>query len=80
MSKKKEDTPYWPRITADWSPDGPIVYIKDFELLSPVKIEKCFDAVMKEWQRQRATAVHERRKRERAEATKPIESVGAEDA
>ena len=70
----KKTTHHWPRISVDLTPSGPVVSIDQFENLSPVKIEKCFEAVTKEWNRLRAVSVHERRKKERQE-----ERAGAEN-
>lgn len=64
----------YPSMSVEWTEQGPtFVEIHKFEQLTPVKIDKCFEAVMKEWYRLRATSIHERRKRERRE------SVGAEN-
>ena len=61
MPKSKKSS-YQPRITVDWSPlTGPGVEIRDFEHLTPVKIDKCFEAVLREWYRLRALARHEQR-------------------
>ena len=54
-------------ITVKLTKVGPSVKIRHFELLTPVKIEKCFEAALKEWQRLRTTAIHERRKQEHKE-------------
>ncbi|KKL70312.1 hypothetical protein LCGC14_2106140, partial [marine sediment metagenome] len=48
-----------------------------FEHLTPVKIEKCFEAATKEWYRLRAASIHERRKQEHKEKA---ELAGAENA
>ena len=61
-------------ITARWTNEGPDVLVLNFEKLSPVKIEKCFEAVTKEWYRLRAVAIGERRIQE----LKKKERVGAE--
>jgi len=67
MAKKKE-SPYDPRITVDWSAlTGPEVEIRDFEHLTPVKIDKCFEAVLREWNRLRAASRHEQRVKRIAE-------------
>lgn len=54
----------YPRILVDLTSTGPHVKISDFEHLSPVKIEKCFEAVSKEWYRLRAISINERKKAE----------------
>ena len=53
-----------PIITVKLTKAGPHVKIRHFELLSPVKIEKCFEAATKEWYRLRAASLHEQRKQE----------------
>ena len=53
-----------PIITVKLTKAGPSVKIRHFELLTPVKIEKCFDAVTREWYCLRTASIHERRKRE----------------
>ncbi len=63
-------------ITAKWTDKGPDVLVFNFEKLSPVKIEKCFEAVTKEWYRLRAVSIGERRIREKKETA---EMVGASD-
>lgn len=73
MAKKSPS--YQPRITVDWSSEGPVVSIRTFELLSPSKIDKCFGAVLKEWYRLRAVSINERKKKEREEASQ----IGAEN-
>lgn len=73
MSKKKPISQ--PRITIDWTPEGPIVAIRAFENLSPAKIDKCFQVALKEWYRLRSAHINDRRKREQ-EATS---SIGAEN-
>ena len=71
MAKKKSiDNP---TLLAEWTSEGPVVSIKNFEQLSPVKIEKCFEALEREWYRLRAVSIGERRKQEIEERT------GAED-
>lgn len=72
MAKKKE-SPYWPRICIDWTPNGVEVEIREFEKLSPVKIDKCFQAALKEWYRLRTAYASEHRKQEREER------IGAEN-
>jgi len=61
-------------VITRWTKEGPVVKINHFENLSPVKIEKCFDAVLKEWYRLRAVAIGEQRKLKMAE-----ERAGAEN-
>lgn len=73
MPKKKPSMQ--PRISIDWSPEGPVVSIRAFENLSPAKIDKCFEAVLKEWYRLRALSINERKKKEREEASQ----IGAEN-
>ena len=73
MNKKKSS--YQPRITVDWTPEGAIVSIRTFENLSPAKIDKCFQAALKEWYRLRSAHINDRRRREQ-EAASPI---GAEN-
>ncbi len=55
------------KITAIWTDEGPQVKVSGFEHLSPVKIDKCFEAVSKEWYRLRAVAINQRKKAELAE-------------
>ncbi len=54
-------------VITRWTKEGPVVKINHFENLSPVKIEKCFEATMKEWYRLRAVAIGNRRKQEMEE-------------
>ena len=53
-----------PKITVTLDAEGPHVKISAFENLSPVKIEKCFEAVSKEWYRLRAVTINQRKKAE----------------
>ncbi len=66
-----------PTITIKLTKAGPLVKLRHFEYLTPVKIEKCFEAATKEWYRLRAASIHERRKREHQEKA---ELAGAENA
>ena len=66
-----------PTIRVTLTKAGPLVKLRHFEHLTPVKIEKCFEAATKEWYRLRAASIHERRKREHKEKA---ELVGAENA
>ena len=65
-----------PSITITLTKAGPSVKIRHFEHLSPVKIERCFQATLKEWYRLRTATIHERRKREHREKA---ELAGAEN-
>ncbi len=76
MSSKKKDARGF--ITAKWTNEGPDVLISNFEKLSPTKIEKCFEAAMKEWYRLRAVCIGERRVKELKER-KAAETTGAEN-
>ncbi len=62
-------------ITVTLTKAGPLVKLRHFEHLTPVKIEKCFEAVTKEWYRLRAASIHKRKKQERKE----VELAGAEN-
>ena len=74
MAKKISTT--HPSVFAEYTKEGPVVAISKFENLSPVKIERCFEAILREWYRLRAVSIHERKKREReAEAQR----IGAEN-
>ena len=64
-----------PTITIKLTKAGPLVKLCPFEHLTPVKIEKCFEAATKEWYRLRAASIHERKKQERKEKA---ELAGAE--
>ncbi len=66
-----------PCINVRLTKAGPVVKLYMFEHLTPVKIEKCFEAATKEWYRLRAASIHERRKREHQEKA---ELAGAENA
>ncbi|KKK61626.1 hypothetical protein LCGC14_3012440 [marine sediment metagenome] len=68
-------------IVTRWTKEGPAVKINHFEHLSPVKIEKCFDAVLKEWYRLRAVSIGNRRKQEIEDRRKQEieERAGAEN-
>lgn len=67
MAKGKTKT--LAHISAKWTKDGPVIDISSFENLSPMKIEKCFGAVLKEWYRLRSAYLIERRKHELEERT-----------
>lgn len=58
-----------PSLIIRWTKGVPSVKIYNFGLLSPVKIEKCFEATIKEWWRLRAVSLNERRKQEIEERT-----------
>ena len=62
-------------IKVKMTKEGPLVAIKGFENLSPVKIEKCFEAVTREWYRLRAVSIGERRKQE----IKDVELAGVQN-
>lgn len=64
---KKKSLDVLASIVVKWDANGAAVIINDFEKLSPVKIDKCFQAALKEWYRLRSLAITERRKREREE-------------
>ena len=72
MTKRKEKI--LASITVRWRKNGPTVGMSGFENLSPTKIEKCFEAALKEWYHLRAVHIGERRKRELEER------AGAENA
>lgn len=62
-----------PSIIVRWTKEGPVTKINSFENLSPVKIEKCFEAVMREWYRLRAVSRGQRHVQEQKER------IGAEN-
>ncbi len=61
MPKKKS---MYPSIFAEWTEEGPVVSISDFGSLSPVKLERCFEALEREWFRLRDVSMGQRRQQE----------------